>query len=98
MTTEPAVVSFVRNAPRKMPGHTRGPKTSTAARAMPVGGQTAVALALTNASARPSLPASVYIAASGIQTLERRLSILIGIPISGFQHNACGSRRHQLWQ
>src|SRR6266550_666595 len=52
--SDPAVVSFTRSAPRKMPRHARGPKIRMAASAMPVGGQTAVALAFTNASARPS--------------------------------------------
>ena len=56
--TVPAVVTLTRNAPMRIAGHTRMPKIRNAAMAMPVGGQTAVALACTNASRRPSLPAT----------------------------------------
>ena len=56
--TDPAVVRFTRNAPRKIAGHTVGPYSRAAASAMPVGGHTAVALAWTKASDSPSLPAT----------------------------------------
>src|SRR5687768_9781707 len=56
VVSDPAVVTFVRKAPRTIPGQTRGPKISTAARAMPEGAQTALALAFTHASARPIFP------------------------------------------
>ena len=49
------VVRFAKNAPSAIAGQTRYPSTSTAASAIPVGGQTAVALAFTNASDNPSL-------------------------------------------
>ena len=56
--TDPAVVTFTRNAPRKIAGHTGNPYSRRAASAMPVGGHTAVALAWTNASDRPIFPAA----------------------------------------
>src|SRR5215510_11855682 len=56
--TDPAVVTFTRNAPRKIAGHAEYPYSSRAASAMPVGGHTAVALAWMNASDRPILPAT----------------------------------------
>ena len=46
---------------------------------MPVGGQTAVALGLTNASASPNLPASVYMAARRMQVSGNRPSIVTGV-------------------
>src|SRR5207247_1219978 len=42
--TDPAVVTFTRNAPRNSAGQTRYPSRSAAARAMPVGGHTGDAL------------------------------------------------------
>ena len=42
----------------KTPGQRREPKRRRAAIAIPVGGQTAVALVLTSARLRPSLPAA----------------------------------------
>jgi len=57
VATVPAVVIFARYAPAKMPGQTRYPNTRNAARAIPVGGHTAVALACTKASFSPSLAA-----------------------------------------
>jgi hypothetical protein len=42
---EPAVVTLMTNAPMKMTGQSRGPRSSRAASAMPAGGQTGVALA-----------------------------------------------------
>ena len=56
--TDPAVVTFTRNAPRNSAGQTRYPSSSAAARAMPVGGHTGEALAWTKASASPSFPAT----------------------------------------
>src|SRR2546422_8250995 len=50
VATVPAVVIFARYAPAKMPGQTRYPNTRNAARAIPVGGHTAVALACTKRS------------------------------------------------
>src|SRR5437870_7966349 len=63
VTSVPAVVRLARNAPRNTPGHTRVPRSKRAARAIPVGGQTAVALAFRNARVRPSLAAVKYNAA-----------------------------------
>src|SRR5580692_5769329 len=60
VATEPAVVRLTRNAPIKMPGQTLYPNTSNAATAIPVHGHTAVALACTYASCRPSFPATKY--------------------------------------
>src|ERR1700738_2950852 len=58
---EPAVSWFTRKAPTKMPGHARrGPRISTAARAMPVGGHTDVAREWRSASVNPILPATRY--------------------------------------
>ena len=57
VATEPAVVTLTRKAPAATAGHMRTPRMSSAARAMPVGGQTAVALAWTEAKSSPSLPA-----------------------------------------
>jgi hypothetical protein len=45
---------FAANAPIAIPGHTRAPQMSTAATAIPVGGQTAVTLRLSKASRKPS--------------------------------------------
>lgn len=42
--------------PRAMPGHTRGPRSNTAARAMPEGGQTTVAKPGDMARANPNQP------------------------------------------
>jgi len=58
VTTEPAVVRLTRKAPARMAGQTRYPSRRKAARAMPVQGHTALALALTNASFSPSFPAA----------------------------------------
>ena len=55
---DPAVVTFTRNAPRKMAGHMWLPYRRSAASAIPVGGHTAVALAWTKASESPSFPAT----------------------------------------
>src|SRR5579863_3083243 len=62
--TVPAVVKFAKNAPKKMPGHTRTPKIRRPARAIPVGAHTAVALGLTKANFSPSFAAPKYTAAS----------------------------------
>ena len=51
----PTVVRFARKAPRKMAGHTRRPSTRRAARAMPVGAQTGVALAMQEGQAEAQL-------------------------------------------
>jgi hypothetical protein len=45
VATDPAVVKFTRNAPVKITGQTRYPKIRNAKSAIPVEGQTAVALA-----------------------------------------------------
>src|SRR5262245_7713586 len=50
----PWVVILARNAPSRIAGATRYPRSSTAASASPVGGQIGVALGLIDASARPS--------------------------------------------
>jgi hypothetical protein len=55
--TDPAVVKFAKNAPKKMPGHTRKPKIRKAAKVIPVGAHTAVALGWTKANRSPSLAA-----------------------------------------
>lgn len=54
----PEVVRLTAKAPTKIAGHSSGPINRSEAIARPVGGQTAVALALTNASVRPNLPAT----------------------------------------
>jgi hypothetical protein len=64
MVSVPAVVKLAMNAPMKIPGQARGPTSSSAAIATPVGGQTAEAEAFTNASANPSLAAPKYTAAT----------------------------------
>jgi hypothetical protein len=43
-TVEPAVVTLTAKAPRKIAGHTQYPRRRKAARLIPVGGQTGVAL------------------------------------------------------
>src|SRR5690349_19996810 len=48
------VGKFAASAPRKTPGRTRGPKMSTAAIAIPVGGQTGVTFSWSDASESPS--------------------------------------------
>src|SRR2546427_9688797 len=59
----PAVVRLARSAARNTPGQTQVPMSKRAARAIPVGGHTAVALAFRNARVRPSLAAVKYSAA-----------------------------------
>ena len=59
--TEPAVVMLTRNAPTKMAGQRRIPKSSSAASARPVGGQTGEALTWRKARIRPSFPATKYV-------------------------------------
>src|SRR5690349_3382111 len=54
----PAVVTFTRNAPRNIAGHTRYPSKSVAPSAIPAGGHTGEALACNDASIKPSLPAT----------------------------------------
>ena len=51
----PAVVALAANAPTRIAGHIRRPPNSTAASAMPVGGQIGLALGLTEANCKPSL-------------------------------------------
>lgn len=46
---DPAVVTLATNAPRKIAGHHRCPPSTSAASAIPVGGQSGVALAWTTA-------------------------------------------------
>jgi hypothetical protein len=52
-----AVVAFARNAPIATPGHTRGPRSSSAATATPDGGQTSVTVTPIVASVSPTLAA-----------------------------------------
>src|SRR5947209_6889614 len=54
----PAVVRLTRNAPTKIAGQTRYPRTSNAASAIPAGGQTGDALLWRNARLSESLPAT----------------------------------------
>ena len=58
VAAEPAVVMLTANAAAKMAGHTPRPRTSMAARAIPAGGHTGVALAWTEAKCSPTLPAT----------------------------------------
>src|SRR5260221_14733738 len=53
--TDPAVVRFAKNAPKKAPGHARRPKIRKAAKVIPVGAHRGVALGLTKANRSPSL-------------------------------------------
>ena len=50
-------------APMRIPGQSRKPKISSAARAMPVGGHTSVANPATGWNVRPSFAATMYAAA-----------------------------------
>src|SRR2546428_9254131 len=63
LATEPAVNRFAKNAPSRIPGHTRYPSTSRAAGAIPVGGQIGGALGWTNASRSPRRATAKYTAA-----------------------------------
>src|SRR5215469_14331167 len=83
VANEPVVVTFTRNAAAKMAGQTRIPRTRSATRAIPVGGQTAVALGLTSASFKPSLPATKYRSAALTTTAGRGER-------SGFMSDALG--------
>ena len=56
----PAVVAFTKKAPIKIAGMTLGPKIIMEARAIPVGGHTAVALAFAKASVSPNFPEIIY--------------------------------------
>src|SRR5437879_82775 len=79
-SASPAVVRFTRNAPSRMPGQIRYPRSRNAAIAMPVGGQIAVALTWTKARVRPSLPATTYIAASTAMTrMKTRRSLRFSV-------------------
>src|SRR5262249_22732909 len=69
---EPAVVRFAAKAPSQIAGQVRNPSTSSAARAIPVAGQTGLALGLTYARRRPSLAARKYVTASASQVRSRR--------------------------
>lgn len=71
---DPAVRRLTRNAPRKTPGQTVGPRTSRAASASPEGGQTAVTLGCTKARRSPSLPATTYRQANPAMAARRRMS------------------------
>ncbi len=74
----PVVVRLTRNAAIPMPGHTRGPKIRHAASAIPVGGQTAVALGFTCARPNPSRPARKYATAmAAIPTGVRNVRTVI---------------------
>ena len=57
VTTVPAVNTLTTKAPIKIAGINRNPKINNAAMAIPVGAQIALALGLTKARERPSLPA-----------------------------------------
>jgi len=54
VATDPAVVRLARKAPSSTAGEARSPRISSAASAIPAGGQTAVALAWTKARLSPS--------------------------------------------
>src|SRR5262249_14872368 len=69
--TCPEVVTLTRNAPAKIAGQTPRPRTRHAASAIPAGGQTAEALALTSASKSPSFPAAADTAASAKRAATR---------------------------
>src|SRR5215831_7931458 len=56
VNTEPWVRMLTRNAPAKTPGQSRVPPSRSAAKAIPLGGQTTVALLLTSANDRPNAP------------------------------------------
>jgi hypothetical protein len=56
--TDPEVVTFTSRAPTKIAGHARKPSRTRTAIAMPVGGQTAVALEWIAAKVRPMRPAA----------------------------------------
>jgi hypothetical protein len=58
-----AVQTLTRNDPRTIPGHTRAPHTRIAAKAIPAGGQIAVAYPGGIANNRASLPVAQYAAA-----------------------------------
>ena len=51
-------VALSTNAPIAMPGQIRRPKTKSAARAMPVGGQNGVTCPSTSSCSRPSFAAA----------------------------------------
>ena len=55
VSSVPAVVALAAKAPIKIAGHMRRPPSSTAASAMPVGGQIGLALGLIEASCKPEL-------------------------------------------
>ena len=52
----PVVVTFTRKAPNRIPGQMRCPSRRYAAKAIPAGGHTVVAVRCTKAKASPSLP------------------------------------------
>jgi hypothetical protein len=56
VSTTEVVEKFTANAARKTPGQTLGPNIKNAAIAIPVGGQTGVALGLKKASLKLNLP------------------------------------------
>src|SRR3989441_10258171 len=90
VATEPAVVRFARNAPRKMPGQTWYPILKNAANAIPVGGQTGVALACTKASFSPSLAATKYTAAR-VAKIATPLGNRASIKAESFGHGSLAS-------
>ena len=75
VATEPALVRFATNAPAKIAGQAGRPIRRHAAMAMPVGGQTAVALGLTAASDSPAFAAITY------ETKSATTAGLIGISV-----------------
>jgi hypothetical protein len=56
VASEPCVAKFTNKAPSKIPGQSRYPHNRTAAKAMPLGGQTAEALELMKANDNPKVP------------------------------------------
>src|SRR5207302_594346 len=82
------VVMFTRNAPAKIAGHKCGPSSSNAANAIPVAGQTAVALGLEKARARPSRPAQKYTAANSRILTDLRSAEFCNSVVSGTARNS----------
>src|SRR5512145_720760 len=58
---DPDTSTLTSNAPAVITGHIRVPSTSSAARAMPVGGHTGLALACRDARRSPSMAAAKYV-------------------------------------
>src|ERR1700693_5454052 len=82
VTRVPGGGKLTGKAPARMAGKGRAPKIRKAASAMPVQGQTAVALALTKANFKPSFPATKYTAAvtTKVASSFRNRERTIGFP------------------